>query len=289
MKNFLQIFLLCVILSAFQSFSAAAESDTVTIQLLKNEKIEFVRIPAGSFVMGASYDGKWVPTYVEQPVHDVTIEYDFYIGKHEITQGQWLAVMRKWPGRKPEEKYGIGPNYPAYNISWHDSKDFIKRLDRIAKGKLGKFRLPSESEWEFACRGPESNPHRYARFSFGDSDCYPQPPIDGNLSQYAWWMKNAKGHPHPVGKLKPNPFGLYDMHGNVWEWCEDDWHKTYKGEDRPDDGRPWGDGSGAKKASRSSYYSNPPLACRSAARNEAMATTRKPYMGFRLIMEIEKK
>ena len=163
--------------------------------------MEFVLIPAGEFMMGSN-DGD----RDEQPVHEVTISQPFYLGKYPVTQGQWEAVMGSNPSRHPGD-----PKRPVENVSWDDVQAFIGKLSERESGK--QYCLPTEAEWEYACRAGSTT-----AYSFGDDP--------SQLDEYAWHGDNAGGTTHPVGQLKPNAWGLYDMHGNVWEWVQD-WYERY--------------------------------------------------------------
>lgn len=197
-----------------------------------------VRLPDGSFWMGSNEDPSWSWCYpCEQPVHTVSINYDLYVGKYEVTQAQWQAVV----GINPAHDHGVGNNYPVYYVSWEHirgTNGFLDRLNNLTEGHRPAgldFALPSEAEWEYACRAGTGT-----RFSFGASICSPTGCTPCDLDSYAWWCgNNSPSGSKPVGQKPPNPFGLHDMHGNVWEWCEDDWHNNYAGPSRPDDGSPW--------------------------------------------------
>jgi formylglycine-generating enzyme required for sulfatase activity len=163
-------------------------------------KMEFVRIPAGSFYMG------WADP---EESRKVRITKPFYMGKYEVTQAQWKAVMgttlrqQRAKAVVPWNLKGEGPEHPMYYVSWEDAVKFCKKLGR-------KYRLPTEAEWEYACRAGSQT-----RFYYGDD------PNESELGQYAWWWDNSDSQTHPVGQKKPNVWGLYDMHGNVREWCSD--------------------------------------------------------------------
>ena len=158
-------------------------------------------MPAGEFMMGSDYAEP-----DERPIHRVVISKPFYLGKYEVTQAQWLEVM----GTNPSHFKG-DLNRPVERVSWYMVQDFIRRLN----GREGhnKYRLPTEAEWEYAMRAGSTT-----RYSFGDNESF--------LEQFAWYNKNDGGKTHPVGQLKPNAWGLYDMHGNVWEWVHD-WRGPY--------------------------------------------------------------
>jgi len=254
---------------------------TVTLTLPGDVKLEMVRIPAGSFLMGSPGTER-SRSSDEGPVHRVTINYDFYMGKYEVTQAQWKALL----GVNPVYRCGIGNNYPVSHISWDDCQKFIGRLNQLGKGT---FRLPSEAEWEYACRAGTQQ-----RFYFGDSlecgdkgqDCKAGT-LPGNRSDYMWYHGNNShwGDPDfgakPVGQKLPNAFGLYDMHGNVWEWCRDEYHFNYEG--APTDGSAWqGQGRAARvlRGGAWDYYASK---CRSASRCGYIAKRGYTFHGLRLV------
>jgi formylglycine-generating enzyme required for sulfatase activity len=178
--------------------------------------MEFVLVPPGSFQMG--WEGEVmgegdVPEL--KPVHLVTFARAFCIGKYEVTQRQWEAVM----GSNPS--HFKGGDLPAVNVSWDACQAFVRKLSRRTGRKHS---LPSEAEWEYACRAGGT-----AQYFFGDGV--------RELGEYAWFDANSSGTPHPVGQKKPNAWGLFDMDGNVWEWCEDVYHRDYTG--APADGSAW--------------------------------------------------
>ena len=261
------------------------EYPTETILLPGNVPLELVRIPAGSFQMGSPntersrYD--W-----EGPVHTVTIAYDFYMGRYEVTQAQWLAVMGCSPGGYAWN-FGQGDSYPVYYVSWDDAQAFITALNKhITNTGQGPatVRLPSEAEWEYACRAGTNT-----RFYFGDSlsvgdECE----SDGVRSQYMWYCgsNGAYGEPDygtkPVGGKLPNAFGLHDMSGNLWEWCEDDWHYSYTG--APATGSAWIDAPrGSYRVLRGGGWYGIARYCRSADRSTLWPDYRNDYFGFRLV------
>jgi len=183
-----------------------------------------VVLPSGSFLMGSPPNPKQDPFSNEKPKrtgepdegpqHRVQIQ-SFAIGKYEVTQEQWYAVM----GNNPS--YNKGSTLPVENVSWNDIQQFITKLN-LHTGQ--KYRLPTEAEWEYAARAGSTT-----LWSFGDDE--------SKLDGYAWYGENSDGKPREVGQKLPNPFGLFDMHGNVWEWVEDCWHWNYF--DAPTDGSAW--------------------------------------------------
>jgi formylglycine-generating enzyme required for sulfatase activity len=185
--------------------------------------MKLVLIRPGKFMMG-SPDSEQGRKGNEGPQHEVTISKPFYIGVTEVTQAQYEAVMGTNPSKFK------GPTNPVEMVTWEDASNFCRRLSE----KTGKaVRLPTEAEWEYACRAGSKT-----RFSFGDSDSI--------LGDYAWYGSNSGGMTHPVSQKKPNPWGLYDMHGNVWEWCAD-WRGPYSSEASTD---PQGAGSGGTRVLR---------------------------------------
>jgi len=191
----------------------------LTEDLGKGVLLEMVSIPGGTFMMGAP---KNEGSHYQKTQHKVTVK-PFLMGKYPITQAQWIAVMGKNPSNFK------GDNRPVENVSWHDSVEFCKRLfDKTGKA----YRLPSESEWEYACRAGTTTP-----FYFGETITTHLANYNG-MYTYASGPKGVyRGETTDVGSFPPNAFGLYDRHGNVWEWCADLWHDSY---DRaPTDGSAW--------------------------------------------------
>ncbi|HPO12900.1 MAG TPA: SUMF1/EgtB/PvdO family nonheme iron enzyme, partial [Candidatus Hydrogenedentes bacterium] len=248
--------------------------------------IELVWVPSGSFQMGR-YPGEADSYSREDPQHGVTLAYGFWMGKHEITQQQWLAVQGSWPGTAPSSSYGLGNTYPAYYISWNDAKNFITTLNAyIVSSGQGPLtvRLPSEAEWEYACRGGTAT-----RFYFGDStgcaadctDCAAGV-LPGNRSDYMWYCgNNSPNGSKPVGGKTANAFGLYDMSGNVYEWCEDDYLGSYTG--APADGSAWINSPRASnRLIRGGGWNNIAGYCRSAYRCSYAPGNRYGNFGFRL-------
>jgi formylglycine-generating enzyme required for sulfatase activity len=234
--------------------------------------MEFVLIPAGEFDMGSPPDenmmysgGERMYSGEERPVHHVNIEKAFYMGRYEVTQQQWRAIM----GDNPSHFTG-DDNLPEM-VSWDEVQDFIAKLND--KEGTTKYRLPSEAEWEYACRAGTST-----RYSFGDDE--------SELGDYAWYDDNSGSKTHPVGQKKPNPWGLYDMHGNVWEWVQDCWHSDYNG--APTDGSAWVVAcryGGAFRVIRGGCWNYSARRCRSADRGRDDPRNRVNDLGFRILKE----
>ncbi|MBL8208195.1 MAG: SUMF1/EgtB/PvdO family nonheme iron enzyme [Blastocatellia bacterium] len=243
----------------------AAESDRIVVDKSDVEKLDFpkpyienlngvplemILVSAGKFTMGSD-------NYIdEKPLHDVRVQ-SFYMGRFQITQAQWKAVM----GEKVKPRF-YGNNLPMESVSLSDAKSFCKKL-RAMTGKA--FRLPSEAEWEYTCRAGTTGDYA------------------GNLDEMAWYSKNSDGKTHPVGQKNPNAFGLYDMHGNVWEWCEDVWNKNYN--EAPQDGSAWADGfSQVRRVLRGGSWHDEGDSCRSAYRGSYASGGRSKTVGFRVVM-----
>jgi formylglycine-generating enzyme required for sulfatase activity len=228
--------------------------------------MEFVYVPPGKFMMGAA--GR---SPDETPVHKVTIREGFYMGKYEVTQAQWLGVMGATVGRQRDKAnpswslVGEGDEYPIYYVNWDEAQEFLHRLN--ARNDGFTYRLPSEAEWEYACRA-------------GSKDVYASQP--GPLYSMAWYAHNAERQAHPVGRKLPNAFGLYDMHGNVWEWCQDTYHEDYRG--APKDGSPWLTGStSGRKVLRGGSWDYESTYLRSASRESLLPSVRGNHIGFRVV------
>ncbi|MHC4202193.1 MAG: formylglycine-generating enzyme family protein, partial [Planctomycetota bacterium] len=230
---------------------------TLTLDLGRGVKMEFVYVKPGVFMMGGTEDPKHGWQGVEKPKHKVAITLGFYIGKYEVTQAQYEAVMGGNPSKWKE------PNRPVEQVTWHEATE----LCRLATERTRKqFRLPTEAEWEFACRASSTG-----RYCFGSDE--------GGLGDYAWYGSNSGGQTHPVGQKKPNAWGLHDVHGNVWEWVADRYAADYYA-DSPRE-NPTGPDTGNRRLLRGGSWSNYGRSCRSAFRNHNSPSSRYNSLGFR--------
>jgi len=215
--------------------------------------IEFVRIPPGAFDMGSEHGDS-----DERPVHRVRISKAFELGKYPVTQEQWEAVMGS------NASYFKGPDRPVETVSWNDAQEFLKNLN--ARGDRRLYRLPTEAEWEYAARAGTTS----------DS-------LEG-LDAVAWYRGNSGGQTHPVGQKQPNAWGLYDMLGNVWEWCQD-WYAPdyYKNSPQVD---PPGPPSGSQRVLRGGSWGVVPGASARRAVYRGVPGFRSPDLGFRCVREV---
>lgn len=233
--------------------------------------IEFVMIPAGEFDIGLiskeekeeDKNGNKDKSPYKCLTHKVTIKNPFYMGKSSVTQKQWKMIMGKNPS------YFRGDDRPVEMVSWTEVQKFVKKLNE--KERTDKYRLPSEAEWDYACRAGTQT-----RYYFGDDD--------SKLSEYAWHAENSGGQTHPVARKKHNLWGLYDTHGNVWEWVQDNWHENYKG--APIDGSAWEDVGDSHRVSRGGSWYCSAILCRSASRFKRDPENHISNLGFRLLREL---
>ncbi|MCY3018460.1 MAG: formylglycine-generating enzyme family protein [Planctomycetota bacterium] len=240
----------------------AAESTlpTLTLDLGGGVTLELVLIPAGKFTMGSPATETEAHQRNDETQHEVTISTPFYMGQYEITQAQYEAVIGSNPSRVK------GAKNPVEQVSWDGAQEFCRKLS----AKAGKtLRLPTEAEWEYACRAGTTT-----RFSSGDAD--------SALADVAWYDANSERKPHPVGQKKPNAWGLYDMHGNVWEWCQD-FYGAYAEGTATD---PPGAVNGTSRVVRGSGWVFSPWSCRSANRGGSPPDPRYggADIGFRVVV-----
>ncbi|MDA0841450.1 MAG: formylglycine-generating enzyme family protein, partial [Planctomycetota bacterium] len=242
-------FLFCLVL--LNAFSELPEKN------FKNSiGMELILIPAGEFEMGSPANEK--DRDENEVQHTVKITKPFFMSRTEVTQGQYEAVM----GKNPSDFKG--KDLPVESVSWEEAVEFSKKLsDKERKA----YRLPTEAEWEYACRAGTKT-----IFSFGDSD--------KNLGDYAWQSGNSTGTTHVVGQKKPNSWGLYDMHGNVWEWCSD-WYGDYYSKTIVD---PTGPTAGEGRVLRGGSWLSSAGYCRSAFRSGYGPGGRDGILGFRVAL-----
>ncbi len=237
--------------------------------------LDMVQIPGGSFLMGAA-KGEEGASDDEYPQHSVTVP-EFWMGKFAVTQEQWQAISQlpkvKIDLTNPNPSRFKGVNRPVERISWNEAIEFCDRLSRKTKNK---YRLPSEAEWEYACRAGTITP-----FHFGEAITTDLVNYCGNYTYANAPIGESRNKTIDVGCFPPNAFGLYDMHGNVWEWCMDTWHGSY---DRaPNNGRAWLDGHSNARIIRGGSQCGFPLLCRSATRAHLVQTIYDGDLGFRVI------
>jgi formylglycine-generating enzyme required for sulfatase activity len=236
---------------------------TVVNELLANElsldlggdiKLDLVSIPAGEFEMGSSDDAS------EKPIHKVKISRQFYMGKYDVTQAQYEVVMGKNPS------VFKGASLPVETVSFVEVEEFCKKASKLTSKPL---RLPTEAEWEYACRAGTK-----MKFYSGDNDAA--------LAQAGWFNGNAEGKTHPVGQKKPNAWGLYDMHGNVWQWCQDGYVENYMNAAAEDPLCSAGNGS---RVLRGGSWNSAPSDCRAARRTyDGPIDRRFNFFGFRVVL-----
>jgi formylglycine-generating enzyme required for sulfatase activity len=218
--------------------------------------MELVWCPPGTFWMGSPEDE--VGRYEDETLHEVTLTRGFWIGRHPVTQGQWEEVM----GGNPSEFKESGPHAPVEEVSWDDAQEFCRALSE-RDGR--EYRLPTEAEWEYACRAGSTS-----AWCFGDDE--------EELGDYAWYDENSDDRTHPVGRKKPNAWGIHDMHGNVWEWCAD-WYDDYPDIPATD---PLGPEDGSPRVICGGSWSYNAEYCRSALRHGLDPDSRFFDLGFRV-------
>jgi formylglycine-generating enzyme required for sulfatase activity len=238
--------------------------------------LEMVSIPGGNFIMG-SPDSEEEQQDEEGPQHMVRVP-SFWMGRYAVTQSQWFAVATDLPKinieLEPDPSYSKGLHRPVERVSWYAAVEFCNRLSQ----KTGKpYRLPSEAEWEYACRARTTTP-----FHFGETITPDLVNYDGNYTYGAGSKGVCREQTTEVGSFLPNAFGLYDLHGNVWEWCADHWHENYQG--APVDGSAWiTDDEASGRLLRGGSWGFNPRYCRSAYRNRSVPDDRYDVIGFRVV------
>jgi formylglycine-generating enzyme required for sulfatase activity len=233
-------------------------------------RLEMVLIPWGMFRMGSQAGLGYED---ERPQHNVRVQ-PFWMSKTPVTQEQWESIMgRPLPYRSK------GAKRPVDRVSWDNANKFCAKLSaRTGRG----YRLPSEAEWEYACRAGSTSPFSFGLTATTDLANY--------VGEHIFRSEPAGIYRHgstEVGSFPPNAFGLYDMHGNVWEWCADAWHESYEG--APSDGSAWGGRPGADRVLRGGCWHDTPDLCRSAARLKHVPTEGEDYFGFRVALAANPK
>lgn len=241
-------------------FCVEVDDGSVLVQL---DELSFVMqlVKGGSFIMGCTSPRGEKHTYADElPTHKVTVN-DYYIGQYEVTQALWVAVMGENPSR-----WTGNDSLPVEQVSWNDVQIFIARLSQMTGYR---FRLPTEAEWEFAARGGNKT-HNYR-----------YPGASTQLYEVGWYGMNSEGHTHPVGRLKPNELGLYDMAGNVMEWCSD-WMSAYGKESQ---NCPQGPKQGENRILRGGCINSPTWGCSVYERSWYLPDYGYGFYGFRLALD----
>lgn len=243
--------------------SLCAQDSVVRVQVADGVEMEMVWVEGGSFTMGSNATPKGVKlTYaLARPEHRVTVD-GYFIGRYEVTQGLWQAVM----GENPS-KFKGSANLPVESVSWTEAQEFAMRLSQMT-GR--RFRLPSEAEWEYAARGgSKSQRNPYAGCN------------RNQLDNHGWYCVNSDGATHAVGQLQPNELGLYDMSGNVAEWCQD-WVEAYTSEEQTN---PRGPRQGENRVLRGGHYNSTSAACTVYDRGWYLPSGKYELYGLRIVME----
>lgn len=248
---------------ATQKISKPGEIAPVVARHTRSTEIDLVPVKGGCYRMGDQFG---IGRNDEFPVHEVCLS-DFSIGKYEVTQAQWQAVM----GQNPSSFNQCGPDCPVENVSWLQVQGFIKKLNALTNKN---YRLPTEAEWEYAAR------------SGGNKDQWAGVSVLADLKDYAWYEDNSEAKTHPVGEKKPNALGIYDMTGNVWEWCQDihgdDYYKNSPKEN------PTGPVKGMHRATRGGSFSSAAWNLRAADRGMVLQSHHNNALGFRLVLPASK-
>ena len=242
-------------------FQEKAVQETLDMVTAGRGGYELVRIPGGKFMMGSPESEEGHYDY-ESPLHEVRVK-DFYLGRNPVTNEEYGRFLQENPKASEPEYWAVRkynqPRQPVVGVSWEDAQRYAA---------WAEMRLPSEAEWEYACRAGTDT-----RYYTGDKE--------KDLDRAGWYDENSGDQLHPVGEKEPNAFGLYDMHGNVWEWVEDDWHNAYEG--APNDGSAWIDEQrGADRVVRGGSWIIDARNCRSAIRYDISPGSRLSSLGFRL-------
>lgn len=262
------------------SYSASSPSSSgatnMTINLPSGDSFVMVYVQGGQFSMGCTNDQQGSCDSDESPAHFVTLN-DFYMGETEVTQGLWQAVMGTSIYQQRDKggfssTYGVGSNYPMYYVNHSEAEEFCGRLNNLLRSQLPqgyKFRLPTEAQWEYAARGGKKD--RPSLFAGSDY-----------LGEVAWYNGNSNSSTHPVKTKDPNELGLYDMSGNVWEWCAD-WYSSSYYSNSPNN-NPKNLSSGSSRVNRGGGWNGSAAGCRVAYRSGRSPGHRYGILGFRLVL-----
>jgi formylglycine-generating enzyme required for sulfatase activity len=258
----MRFFMLGLALLSLLLSSGAFSAQAIDMDYTNSIGMEFVLIPAGEFLMGSDKGKDQDADDDETPQHRVRISKPFYLGKYEVTQALWEAVMGNNPSLFKDR------SNPVELVSWDDAQEFIKRLN--AREGHNRYRLPTEAEWEYAVRAGTSTD-----FFWGEDE--------SRLGEYAWYYGNSGHSTHPVGQKKPNPWRLYDVYGNVREWVQD-WATYYSPSPATD---PQGPPTGSFRAIRNGGWFDDADACRSACRYFMVPDATSVDFGFRIVLSPE--
>lgn len=247
-------------------------------------EFEMIYVKGGTFMMGATEEQGSDADSDEKPVHEVTLS-DYYIGKFEVTQGLWTAVM----GSNPSY-FKKGDDYPVEQVSWNDIQTFLTKLNQLT-GKT--YVLPTEAQWEYAARSGRGGSTKVYVWCSGGAIAF-SGSVSGSsgsgeatkysgsddIDEVAWYTNNSGGSTHPVGQKQPNALGLYDMSGNVWEWCSD-WYGSYSNEAQTN---PTGPSTGASRVLRGGGWHRNARYCRVSHRGDGGPGARDLNHGFRVVL-----
>lgn len=250
--------------SASLSFRVEVDDGSLLVYA-GGEPFSMMPVEGGAFVMGCTHPKGESHTYADElPTHHVTVN-SYYIGRHEVTQGLWKAVM----GENPSKWVG-NDSLPVEQVSWNEVQIFIARLSQMTGYR---FRLPTEAEWEFAARGGNRSHHT------------PYPGTESQVWETCWFGGNSDGHSHPVGRLRPNELGLYDMGGNVMEWCSD-WMEPYNAQSQ---NCPQGPRHGENRILRGGCFNSPTWGCSVFERSWYLPDFGYSFFGLRLLLDNDER
>ena len=255
-------------------FKVIAEVQSKLTFTVNGVSFTMIAVEGGTFKMGATYEQGKDAESDEKPTHSVTLS-DYYIGQTEVTQALWRAVMGTTVQQQRDKAntswsiYGEGDNYPMYYINWEECQTFVQKLNSLLSSQLGgkRFALPTEAQWEYAARGgKKSNGYKYSS--------------SNTIGNVAWYTDNSGSSTHPVATKSPNELGLYDMSGNVYEWCKD-WYGNYTSSSQSN---PQGASSGRRRVLRGGSWDYDASFCRVSYRSYCAPADRRGVLGLRLVL-----